>query len=107
MEKILGGLFSGLIGNLFNWQLVQGYIRNILIAAGGAFGLEGYVGEDGAKAIIGSTMIILGVIFSAVSNNTKAKALDVVVAVDKAPDVIVIPAEETPSGKPKVLANGH
>lgn len=107
MDKILGGLFSGLIGNLLNWQLVQGYIRNILLALGGAVGLEGYVGEDGSKAIVGSIMIILGVLFSAVSNNTKVKAIEVVKAVDEAPDVLVIPAEETVSGKPKVMANGH
>lgn len=102
MNNILGGLFQGLLGNLLNWQLVQGYIRSALVAFGGAIGLNGFVGDDGANTIIGAVMVIAGVIFSALSNNTKVKALDVVKAVDAAPDVMVVPAAKSPTTKPIV-----
>lgn len=104
MGNLLGNVFSGLLGNLLNWQLIQGYLRSALVAAGGAIGLDGYVGADGTQAIIGAVMVIAGVVFSALSNNTKKKAMDVVKAVDVSPDVTRVPAAETASGKPKVIA---
>lgn len=104
MGNLLGGVFSGLLKNLLNWQLIQGYLRSALLAAGGAIGLDGLVGTDGTQAIVGSLMVIAGVIFSALSNNQKVKAMDVVKAVDKAPDVTLVPADQTGTGKPKVIA---
>lgn len=105
MNNILGGLFDGLLGNLLNWQLVQGYIRSGLTTAGGWIGLDGLVGADGSKAIIGALLVILGVIWQAVANNKKVKALDVVKAVDAHPAINVIPANENLTRKPIVTVD--
>lgn len=102
MSGILGSIFSGLFGNLLNWQLVQGYIRSGLVALGGWIGLDGYVGHDGTTSIIGAIMVILGVVFQALSNNRKVQALAVVKAVDQHPDITVVPAADTSLGKPIV-----
>jgi peptidoglycan hydrolase-like protein with peptidoglycan-binding domain len=102
MQNILGGLFSGLFKNLLSWQLVQGYIRSGLITLGGWVGLDGWVGHEGGNTIIGAVMVILAVVWQAVENNTKKKALDVVKAVDAHPEIEVIPASETAANKPIV-----
>lgn len=103
MNNILGGVFTGLLGNLFRSQAVLGYIRNILL------GLGVYVASvfngDQWSLIVGGLMTILAVIFDALSNATKQKAVDVVKAVDASPEVAVIPAAATSDGKPKVVAN--
>lgn len=102
MPNILGSLFSGLLGNLLNWQLIQGYVRNALLLVAGWIGLDGLVGADGSKIIVGSLLAIIGVIVSAVSNNTKVKAMAVVAAVDAHSDIKVTPAAKTLTGKPLV-----
>jgi peptidoglycan hydrolase-like protein with peptidoglycan-binding domain len=103
MNNILGGVFTGLLGNLFRSQAVLGYIRNILL------GLGVYVGavfsSDQWGLIVGGLMTILAVIFDALSNATKQKAMDVVKAVDASPEVAVVPPSATSDGKPKVVAN--
>lgn len=104
MNNILGTIWTGLFAHLLNWQLLQGYIRTALITVGGWIGLDGLVGAEGSKAIIGALLVIVGVIFDAISNNTKRKALAVVKAADASPDVAVIPAHETATGKPIVTA---
>lgn len=104
MGNLLGSVFSGLLGNFLKWDMVQGYLRHALTAAGGAIGLDGLVGADGSKAIIGALMVVASVVFSAIANNTKKKAMDVVKAVDAAPNVTLVPASETSTGKPRVVA---
>lgn len=104
MNNILGNIFSGLLGNLLNWQLVQGYIRQILLAASGALVANGVISAEQQSTVVGALLLIGGVIWATLSNNTKKKAMDVVKAVDAAPNVTVIPASETTSGKPKVVA---
>lgn len=105
MGNLLGNVFSGLFANLLRWDLVQGYLRSALITVGGWIGLDGYVGADGSKAIIGAVMVIVGVIFQAISNNTKAKAKDVVKAIGAHPEVTIIPASESANNKPVVVVN--
>lgn len=102
MQNILGGIFSGLFGNLLKWDLVSGYIRTALTSAGGWIGLDGLVGSDGSKAIIGAILVILGVIWQAIANNQAHKAMQVVKAVDAHDDITVIPAANTALGKPIV-----
>lgn len=104
MGNLLGSIFSGLLGNLLNWQLIQGYLRNALLAVGSATGYEGFVGHDGSVTTVGAVMTIVGVVLSAISANTKRKAIDVVKAVDAAPGVTLIRAADTATGKPKVVA---
>ncbi len=105
MNNILGSIFTGLAHNFMRWDLIQGYLRSGLLTLGGWIGLDGLVGAEGSKAIIGAVMVILGVLFSALSNNQKVKAMDVVKAIDAHPLVTVIPASETASHKPVVQVN--
>jgi peptidoglycan hydrolase-like protein with peptidoglycan-binding domain len=104
MNNILGSIFTGLFQNLLNWQLIQGYIRSGLIGLGGVLVSNGMLTSAELNTVVGGLMIVVGVIFSAVSNNTKKKAIDVVKAADASPTVEVIPASETSSGKPIVKA---
>lgn len=101
MNNILGSVFTGLLGNLFRSQAVLGYIRNILLGLG-VYVASVFTGEQWGL-IVGGLMTILAVIFDALSNATKQKAVDVVKAVDAAPGVTVIPATETPDKKPVVV----
>ena len=105
MNTILGSIFSGLLGNIFTWNLVQGYIRDGLKLAAGAIGLDGLVGADGSKVILASVLAVIGVVWSALSNNRKTQALDVVRAIDASPSVTLIKAEDTTLGKPIVAAS--
>jgi peptidoglycan hydrolase-like protein with peptidoglycan-binding domain len=103
MNNILGGMFAGLLGNLFRSQALMGYLRNLLLALGTTIGATGFVGDNGWAIIVGSIMAIIGVVADAISNATKQKAIDVVKAVDAAPNVTVIPATETPDKRPDVV----
>lgn len=103
MQNILGGIFTGLLGNLIRSQAVMGYIRNALIGLGTAGFINGLVTTEQWTLLVGAVMTILGVVFDAISNSTKQKAIDVVKAVDAAPAVTVIPASETPTKKPVVV----
>ncbi len=69
---------------------------------GGATGFEGFVGKDGLTTVVGSIMVVLSVVWQAIENNTKKKALDVVKAVDANPSINVVPAADTGSGKPSL-----
>lgn len=102
MKNILGTIWTGLLGNLLNWQVIQGWLRGALYTAAGATGYVGFVGQDGTNITVAAILAIAGVLFSALSGNTKAKALDVVKAVDAAPDVYVVPAAKTVDNKPIV-----
>ena len=104
MTNILGSIFSGLLGNIFTWTLVQGYIRDGLKLAAGAIGLDGLVGADGTKIITASLLAIIGVVWSALSNNRKVHAIEVVKAVDASPTVTLIKAQDTTLGKPIVAS---
>jgi peptidoglycan hydrolase-like protein with peptidoglycan-binding domain len=104
MGNILGNIFTGLFGNLLNWQLIQGYLRNGLISLGSVLVTNGVLTSAELNTVVGALMIVISVILSAVSNNTKKKAVDVVKAADASPSVTVIPASETTSGKPIVKA---
>lgn len=102
MGNILGGIFDGLLKNILKWELVQGYIRSALLTAGGWIGLDGFVGHDGTTTIVGAIMVILTVLWQAISNNQAKKAMDVVKAVNDHPEINVIPATETAANKPIV-----
>lgn len=104
MGNLLGSVFSGLLGNVLNWQLIQGYVRSGLMAVSGSFVASGLISSDQQGVIVGAVLAIIGVVWSAISNNTKKKAMDVVKAVDAAPGVTLIPAKDSVSGKPKVIA---
>lgn len=102
MQNILGSIFSGLFGNLLNWQLIQGYLRSGLMALGGGLVTNGVITSTELNTVVGAVLAVVGVILSAISNNTKAKAVEVVKAVDAHPAVTVIPAEENITKKPIV-----
>lgn len=102
MNGILGGIFTGLLGNLLNWQLIQGYLRSILLGAGASLVTSGVLTQDQLVGTVGAVLAVLGLIFQAVANNTKAKALAVVKAVDNHPSITVIPAHLSSTGAPLV-----
>jgi peptidoglycan hydrolase-like protein with peptidoglycan-binding domain len=104
MKHILGGLFSGLFQNLLNWQLVQGYIRQALLVLGGAAVGSGWIDGEQLNTAVGAVMVIVGIVFANLSNNTKAKAYEVIKAAEASPTVVVIPAAESPTSKPMVMA---
>jgi len=94
--NILGGLFTGLIGNLLNWQTIQSWLRGALLSAGGALVANGTLTQVELNTVVGAVLIVGGVIFSTLSANTKAKAIAVVKAVDAAPDVEVVGSVKEP-----------
>lgn len=102
MNNILGGLFQGLFKNLLNWTLIQGYIRSALLALGGGFVTAGRITGNQLNDIVAAILVIIGIVWQAVANNTQVKAMAVVKAVDQHPSITVIPADASPSGKPIV-----
>lgn len=102
---IMGNLFDGIFGRLLNWQFIQGYLRSALFTAAGATGFEGIFGKDGTATIISAVMLILGFVVQLISSNTKTQALDVVKAVEAHPEITVIPAAATSTGKPVVTVS--
>lgn len=100
MPNILGTIWTGLLGNLLNWTLIQGYIRSALLGLGGSLVTQGVISGTQLNDAVGALLLILGIILSAVSNNTKKKAMDVVKAVDAHPAITVIPASDSPTDKP-------
>lgn len=104
MGNILGNLFTGLFGNLLNWQLIQSYLRNGLLSLGAVLVTNGVLTSAELNTVVGAIIVIISVVISTLSANTKAKAVAVVKAADASPTVTVIPASETTSGKPIVTA---
>lgn len=103
ITNVIGSVLFGLLGNLLNWQLVQGYIRTALISFGTYSGLSVYLGQDNWTTVVGLIMGILAIIWQTLANNQKAKAFEVVKAVDAHPDVTFSPANQNISGKPKLV----
>lgn len=103
MNGILGTIFTGLLGNLLRSEAVKGYIRNLLLGLGSTGIVSGVYSGEQWQMIVGAAMTVVSVTLSAISANTKQKAMDVVKAVDAAPEVTVIPASQTETGKPKVI----
>lgn len=102
MGNLLGSVFSGLLGNLLRSEALKGYLRNALLGLGSSGFVSGLFTGDQWTTIVGALMAIVSVGLSAISSSTKQKAIDVVKAVDLAPDVTLIPANKTVSGKPMV-----
>ena len=100
---VMGNIFSGLFANLLNWQLIQSYIRNALVAFGGSFVTSGVLTNTELNTIVGALMIVIGLGFSMISGLQKKTALDVVKAVDASSNLTLIPASATANGKPHVL----
>lgn len=100
INNILGGVLSGLFGNLLKWDLISGYIRSALIAWGTTFVTTGMISGNQLNDVVGAIIVIIGVIWQIIQNNVNHKALQVVKAVDEHPAITVIPAVDSPTNKP-------
>ena len=104
MGNLLGSVFDGLLGNLLRSEAIKSWMRNALVGLGASFVTNGLITSADLNTVVGAIMVVVSLLLSTLSANTKQKAMDVVKAVDAAPDVTMIPASETVSGKPVVLA---
>ncbi len=67
MSNILGSIFSGLFGNLLNWQLVQGYLRDGLKVLGAGLVTQGIITGSQLNDGVGAIMVVLSIVLSALS----------------------------------------
>lgn len=105
MNNVIGSLFDGLLGNLLRSETIKSWLRSALLAAGGGLVASGKLSLSDLNTVVGGIMVVVSLLFSTLSANTKQKAMDVVKAADAAPDVIVVPASATSDKKPIVTAN--
>ena len=104
MGNLLGSVFDGLLGNLLRSETIKSWLRNALIGIGGGLVASGKLSLADLNTVVGGIMVVVSVLLSTLSANTKQKAMDVVKAVDAAPDVVMVPASDTGTGKPLVIA---
>lgn len=93
------------MGSWLTWQVAQGLLRNALLAAGMSLVTSGILTQGQLSDVVGATLVIAGVIFSAVSNKNKAKAQAIVTAVEAHPNITVTPAHASATGKPIVTVD--
>ncbi len=82
-----------------------GILRSVLLSAGGSLVAHGAISQSGLNAIVGAVIVIVGAVFSAMANHSKAQANAIVKAVEAHPAITVIPAEQTASHKPVVMVD--
>ncbi len=104
MGNLLGSVFDGLLGNLLRSEAIKSWMRNALVGLGASFVTNGLITSADLNTVVGAIMVVVSLLLSTLSANTKQKAMDVVKAVDAAPDVVMVPASDTGTGKPLVIA---
>jgi hypothetical protein len=100
MQNILGGILSGLFGNLLTWTMVSGWIRSGLVAWGTTWVTTGVITGNQLNDAVGAIIILGGIIWQLIQNNINHNAMQVVKAVAAHPDISVVPANNSPTNAP-------
>jgi hypothetical protein len=101
MDSIFTKIFGGLLGS----EAVQSYLRSALMAFGAGFVTDGMLTSTQLNAVVGGVMVLVSVLLSKISSYNKATYKAVAQAVDAHPDITVVPAADTGTGKPKVFVD--
>lgn len=88
------------IAGWLNSSVILGFLRNLLISAGGVLTTSGIFTGAQWEQIVGVIIMIISAILSALANKKAADAKAVAQAVMDHPDLTVVP---TPSGTAKVI----
>lgn len=92
-----------MLGTWLTWEVAQGLLRNILLGLGASLVTSGAISQTSLETGVGAIVVIAGIAFSAISNRNKATANAVVRAVEDHPQLSVLPADYTATGKPVVI----
>lgn len=90
------------MGSWLSSEVLIGILRSLLTTAGSGLVADGVLTGGQLQQGVGAIVLIAGIVTSVISNRSKAKANAVVKAVEAHPNITVVPASQSYTGKPIV-----